>query len=252
MKKKILIFSLASFCAFSTFAQKSNSVRTNLTIGLALGDYNATYEKKLTNKLSVSTRTNFMSRTGIPFGSVFGLDTLNRQFDNLITDISQVNITAGGVRPEFRFHPKGEGLSGGYISIFTSAQFGKLSPIEGKFKRTNSNGDEVTSIASFAPSFSHVGGGIAFGKQWVFGSGVTIDLTFISLGFGVNKLKALGTASDMNEADYENYAKDISNKMISVAGLGPNVSSSADGVLVSLSTFSVVPRILQFGIGFSF
>jgi hypothetical protein len=252
MKKNYILLSLISICAFTTIAQKSNSVRTNLAIGLALGDYNATYEKKLTSKLSISTRTNFMSRKGIPFGSLIGLDTINKQFPSIITDISKIGITGGGVRPEFRFHPKGEGLSGSYFTLFSSAQFGKMAPIEGKFDRTNSNGDPVTSIASFATSFRHVGGGIGFGKQWVFPIGLTIDITWLSIGVAVNKFSIEGTSSDMNEQDYTGYAKQISDKMISIGGIGPKVSSDANGVYISASSVSIVPRIFQFGIGFSF
>ena len=255
MKKTISIAILV--CGTSilpAIAQKSNSVRTNLTAGLAVGDYNATYEKKFTDKISLSTRTNFMSYKGIPFGEYSGFYTFSDAIPGIKSDLRNLGITAGGARPEFRFHRKGQGLSGGYIGLFTSAQFGKTSDLATVYERKNSGGQNVSSDLIFTPSFSYLGGGLSFGKQWVFGSGITIDLTWLSLGFGVSKIQAQASASDMTEQDYADYAAKIEANKLTVGGigLGAKASYDANGVKASLSQITVVPRILQFGIGFSF
>ena len=250
-KKKSLLLAFTVFSTF-VFAQPSNSIRTNLTMGLAIGDYNATYEKKFTDKISLSTRTNFMSFKGIPFGNITGLYASTDSLPNLKSNLRDLKITAGGARPEIRFHRKGGGLSGGYIGIYTTAQFGKSSEIISSYKRTNSNNQEVVSDLMFTPSFSYFGGGLSLGKQWVLGPGITIDITWISLGVGVTKIKTTASASDMTEMDYKQYADDFNASAVSVGNVGPKATYDSEGVSVSVSQIGFVPRILQFGIGFSF
>jgi hypothetical protein len=253
MKKTTLLVCSLVFSSFFSFSQ-GNSIRTNLTLGLAVGDFNATYEKKITDKLSISTRTNYMKTSKFPFADLLNVDDINETFPNILTKFSTLGITGGGVRPEFRFHFKGDGLSGGYFGLYSTAQFGNVSPISAQYKRDDANGNEKISYLSFTPKASYIGGGISLGKQWILGKGFTLDLTLINIGVGMIKLTVEGSGDGISDSEYSEYMSLIEQTSVSFGPvkIGPKAKRTAEGVEVSINQVGVVTRIFQFGFGFSF
>lgn len=134
MKK--LFFSIALLCIIVGANAQNNLIKTN-PIGLALGNFNVTYEKVLNTSSSVLFKGQYMFK-------LLGLD-----------------VNLGGVGVGYRYyitHLKKEVPTGFYVNPQASFSFGSTSDF-----------GESYSATSF-------GIGAEIGYQWVWSSGFTLDL----------------------------------------------------------------------------
>jgi len=135
MKKLIISLALIAL-AFSVHAQ-SNVIKTN-PLGLAFGNFNATYERVLNESSSVLIRGQYMYK-------IFG-----------------VKVNLGGVGLGYRYyitHAKKPVPSGFYVNPQAAFSFGSLDDV---------NGEKV--------SVTTLGIGAELGYQWAWESGFVLDL----------------------------------------------------------------------------
>ena len=141
MKKIILIFAIALFGLNSMKAQDVKGIIKVNPIGFAFGIFNVNYEKPLNEKNSFAIGANYYN-----YGSV--------------------GVSGFGLSGEYRF----------YFSKNTTAPEGLFgAPIVNLSSLSYDNGSNGTETA-----FSF-GGGVKGGYQWVWDSGVALDLYF---GYG--------------------------------------------------------------------
>jgi hypothetical protein len=135
MKKLILSLAFVVL-AFGLNAQ-SNVVKTN-PLGLAFGNFNATYERVLGSSSSILVKGQYMYK-------LFGVE---------------VNLAGGGLGYRYYFtHAKKQVPGGFYINPQVTFAFGS-----------------VTNDANETYSASTVGFGAELGYQWVWESGFVLDL----------------------------------------------------------------------------
>ncbi len=135
--KKLFISLLVVVACFSANAQQKNVVKTN-PFALAIGSFNATYEKTLNSSSSILISGNYMFK-------LFGQD-----------------VTAGGLGVGYRYyftHAKKEIPSGFYVMPEAVLSFGSIK---------DENDLKV--------GFSSFGIGAELGYQWVWSSGFSLDL----------------------------------------------------------------------------
>ncbi len=137
MKKLVLFLAIATF-ALGLSAQPTNIIKTN-PIGLAFGNFNATYEKTLGSSASILIKGQYMYK-------LFGLD---------------VNLAGGGLGFRYYFtHAKKAIPSGFYINPQAVFMYGGIT-------------DEYDGTTYSATT---LGFGAELGYQWVWESGFTLDL----------------------------------------------------------------------------
>lgn len=143
MKK--LIVSLVLLCTITGLSAQSNVIKTN-PLGLAFGNFNASFERVISPSSSVLVQGNY-------WYSVFGSD-----------------VSLGGLGAGYRFyitHAKKEVPAGFYVNPLVSYAFGKK-------KNDNSTSDKASLFSV----------GAALGYQWVWDSGFVLDLN-IGPGYSI-------------------------------------------------------------------
>lgn len=137
-KVKIALVACALVLSMNSFSQEfSNVIKTN-PIGLAFGNFNATYEKVLNTKSSVLFSANYMYK-------LFGED-----------------ISAGGLGAGYRYyftHAKRMVPTGFWVNPEAAFAFGSV--------KTNQGNKANINTISF---------GAQIGYQWAWDSGFTLDL----------------------------------------------------------------------------
>ena len=153
--KKIVLLTLAMLLTFGSFAQdkpvstEKNVLKVN-TLSLFLGTGSIFYERNFSEKLA--------GQLGVGYLNFSGGDT---KFTGLF------------LTPEVRFYPKKNAIDGMYIAPYFRYQ---------KFAAENSEENAEGTLTA-------IGGGLAFGRQWITDSGFTMDL-FFGGHYGDAKVKA--------------------------------------------------------------
>jgi len=159
MKKGLLVILIALFAISNVKAQEASGVIKVNPVGFIFGVFNGTYEKALNEKSSIAVGASYFNW-------------------------SNLNISGFGASAEYRFYfsnnseaPHGmfaapildlESLSYSYKDI-------NVDPVTGEIT-TDSGTDSVFSI----------GGGVKAGHQWIWDSGIALDLYF---GYGYRSAK---------------------------------------------------------------
>jgi len=154
MRKLVVLF-LALALTLSSIAQDNTSVSSEKnvlkvnTLALLLGTGSIFYEHSFSDLTS--------GQLGLGFSSYKIGDT---KMGGLI------------LTPEFRIYPKKDAIDGFYIAPYLRYQ---------KFSLENTS-------SSDKGTFTNMGGGVAFGRQWITNSGFTMDL-FFGGHYGSSKIK---------------------------------------------------------------
>jgi hypothetical protein len=144
MKKTIVVL-LLSVVTFTTFAQNEEPVATEKnvikinTLALIIGTGSVFYERKVSDLASAQ----------------LGVGYLNYKIED--TKFSGLILT-----PECRFYIRKNAIDGFYISPY-------LRYNQYKYENGTDSGEG---------KFTSVGGGVAFGRQWIFKKGFIMDLFF--------------------------------------------------------------------------
>jgi len=154
MKKLMIAFAIVLFGMSSVKAQDYNGIIKVNPIGFAIGVFNVTYEKPLSETSSVTIGASYFNWSNLDISGI-GADLGYRfYFSN--------NTTAP------------EGLFAGPVLSLGSYSY--------DYSTYNGEGDYTTEKQSV---FS-IGGGVKAGYQWVWDSGVALDLYF---GYGYRAAK---------------------------------------------------------------
>ncbi|HUX96132.1 MAG TPA: DUF3575 domain-containing protein [Bacteroidales bacterium] len=143
--KKFIILLLALVLTASSFSQETQKVSSEKnvlkvnTLALIFGTGSIFYERAINDLTSAE----------------LGIGYLNYSFGD--TKFSGFILT-----PEFRIYPRKDALDGFYISPYLRYQNFSL-----ENKATSDKG-----------TLTNMGGGVAFGRQWITKSGFTLDLFF--------------------------------------------------------------------------
>lgn len=144
MKKTVVLFML-SLIAFTSFAQneivvatEKNVLKVN-TLALIIGTGTIFYERKVTDLVSAQ----------------LGVGYLNYSID-------ESKFTGLILTPECKFYIRKDAIDGFYISPY-------LRYNQYKYSQKDETGEG---------SFTSMGGGVAFGRQWIFKRGFIMDLFF--------------------------------------------------------------------------
>lgn len=139
--KRILSLALVLCLTLPLFAQEVNESEKNVL-------------KVNTLSLIVGTGSIFYERhiTDNTAGQM-GVAFLNYKFE-------EVGFSGLILTPEFKYYPKGNACNGFYLAPYLRYQ--NFSAKSGEDKGT----------------YTNFGGGLAFGRQWIMGSGFTMDLFF--------------------------------------------------------------------------
>lgn len=139
--KKLLLIVLACTVMASSFGQKEVSTDKNV--------------------LKVNTLSLFLGT-----GSIFYEHGFSEKISGQL-GVGYLGYKAGGTKfsglfltPEVRFYPKSNAIDGFYLAPYVRYQNLSLTVADGK------------------GSMSSMGGGLAFGRQWITNSGFTMDLFF--------------------------------------------------------------------------
>jgi hypothetical protein len=144
MKKTVVIF-LLSVITFTTFAQNEITVATEKnvikvnTLALIIGTGSIFYERKVTDLASAQ----------------LGVGYLNYKIED--TKFSGLILT-----PECKFYIRKNAIDGFYISPYL------------RYNQYKYKASEATSEGSY----TSVGGGVAFGRQWILRKGFVMDFFF--------------------------------------------------------------------------
>jgi hypothetical protein len=166
--KKILLLILVASLTLSSFGQKETSTEKNV--------------------LKVNTLSLFLGT-----GSIF----YEHGFSDMISGqmgVGYLNYKAGGTKfsglfltPEVRIYAKSNAIDGFYIAPYLRYQ--KLS----------------LAVTGAEGSLSSMGGGLAFGRQWITNSGFTMDLFFGGHYSSANAKATVGEVEQFNVNAFKGF-----------------------------------------------
>ena len=238
-----IIFSLllaAQFFVMPAVAQDDeedrpgrNIFKTNMA-GLALRNYNLTYERMLSKKTSF----NLGFRT-MPSGPVLFKDRILNSIEAAGTpgsvdarnEIESIRMSNFAVTPEIRFYAGKKGYGHGfYFSLFYRYARHEVGNISVDYQ----NNAGATRTATLTGSLTSNTGGFMLGSQWVIANRVALDWWIIGPHFGAGKGTLSGRNSSPISTDDQNSLRtEIANvleavpfvkNVIDVNALGANVS----------------------------
>jgi hypothetical protein len=144
MKKTIVLF-LLSIITFTSFAQSETIVATEKnvlkvnTLALIIGTGSVFYERKVTDLISAQLGVGYLNYT-----------ISDSKFKGLI------------LTPECKFYIRNNAIDGFYISPYL------------RYNQYNYSNSETSGEGKY----TSMGGGVAFGRQWIFKKGFVMDLFF--------------------------------------------------------------------------
>jgi hypothetical protein len=170
--KKVLTLLLAAALVLPLFAQDKSSVSEEKnvlkinTLSLIVATGSLFYERELTEMISGQMGVGYLS---------YSID--ESKFSGLI------------LTPEARFYPKRNAIDGFYLAPYLRYQNFSI-------ENTTSNAEAT---------YSNIGGGVAFGRQWILNSGFTMDL-FFGGHYGSGKISVdSGNPDDFATTNFEGF-----------------------------------------------
>jgi len=159
--KKILMVLVIVLLGFSSVkAQEATGVVKVNPVGFIFGVFNGTYEKPLNEKSSISVG-----------GSFFNWKNLN--------------ISGFGLSAEYRFYFSNNSECPHGMFAAPVLDFGSLSYETSDHYEVNSSGSMVL-VEGGKETVLSIGGGVKAGHQWIWESGIALDLYF---GYGYRSAK---------------------------------------------------------------
>jgi len=245
MKKLIfLCFFVAPFTT-PALAQdgktKPNVIKLNIT-SLFVRNYNITYERGLSRKLSVSLGIRDMPKGDLPFKKQFKKSVKS---DKLNLDQFQLGNFA--ITPECRLYMGKGYMQGFYISLYARyTNFDISAPLQ------FTNKDGTTSQATFIGNVHSYSGGLTFGVEYTLWKILVLDVMI----FGGNYGGCSGTmnANNINppltpgeQQSLQNSINDIKAKPFKITG---QVQSSTQAVINASGPWGGIRTGINLGIRF--
>ena len=197
MKKLMLIIALCPLLSFGQFniLGGKNIIKTNL-MGLAIKNYNITYERSFLRKFSLSLGYRTMPKTNMPKSMAENLDkTLDNEFIKF--DGFQMGNTA--ITAELRFYVGLKRMGGFYIApYYRNATFDLTIPVK--------NLNDASNTINLSGKIKSSSLGLLLGKQWILGKFVVLDFWILGGHYGSSKgsleangITNYGTPEELNQ-----------------------------------------------------
>jgi len=161
MKKLLVVFAIVLFGMSSMKAQEATGIVKVNPIGFIFGVFNATYEKPLNEKSSISLGANFYN------------------WKNL-------NLSGMGLNAEYRFYFSNNSDAPHGMFAAPVLSLGSLSYDMPETVDYNYETGEATTKKAHKETLMSFGGGVKAGHQWIWDSGIALDLYF---GYGYRAAK---------------------------------------------------------------
>jgi hypothetical protein len=212
-----------------------NIIKTNVA-GLALRNYNLTYERMLSKKTSFN-----LGFRSMPSGPVLFKDMIINSIEEQGTstnldarkEVESIRMSNFAVTPEIRFYAGKRGYGHGfYFSLFYRYARHELGNISVDYE----NNAGSTSTATLTGSLTSNTGGFMLGSQWVIGKRVVLDWWILGPHFGVGKGTLTGTNSTpISSADQSSLRTELEDVLDAVPFVKNVIDVNANGAKVSLS-----------------
>lgn len=224
-------------------SEKRNLLKWNLS-SLALKNYHFTYERGLSNHLSVSISYRFMPKGNLPYESqvrdiISGSNINYNQF--------QMGNTA--ITPQLNWYLGKGNLKGFYVAPYARfANFDISAPIS--YNKTV-NGQNVTAYADFSGTISSTSGGLLFGVQANLSKSIVLDIWLIGAHYGNSKGDMVFTSptplTSLEQTSLQQSLNDISADPFKFTS-----TVNANGAQIKSDGPWAGVRGLGFGLGFRF
>jgi hypothetical protein len=221
-----------------------NIVKINLS-SLTLSNYSFTYERGLSNHVSVSLGFRFMPKGQLPYLS---------QIKNLVND-NTFNFDAAQVgntsfTPEVRFYMGKGRMRGFYIAPYARfSSFDMSLPVN---YSTTVSGFTVTKQALFNGTVTSFSGGLMFGMQYPLSRRLVLDIWLVGGHYGSSNGNALATITPpMTPQEQAALQQQLSNISIDPFKVTGQVTSSTSATMTSTGPWAGV-RALGLNLGFRF
>jgi len=245
MKKLIL------FCFFfvpfiiTAYAQtnnkKPNAVKLNVT-SLFVRNYNISYERSLSRRLSVSLGIRDMPKGDLPFKKEFKKSVKS---DKLNLDQFQLGNFA--ITPEMRIYMGKGYMHGFYISIYGRyANFDVSAPLQ----FNNKNG--TTSQATFVGSVHSYSGGLSFGVQYTFWKILVLDVMIMGGNYGgcSGTINANNITPPLSAQEQQNLQQSINTINAKPFNISGQVLSSTQAVINASGPWGGIRTGINLGVRF--
>lgn len=212
-----------------------NLFKTNLA-GLALRNYNITYERMLSKKTSFS-----LSYRTMPSGPVLFKERIISSINDGGTpgsidaqrEVESIRMGNMAVTPEIRFYAGRKGYGHGfYFSLFYRYAKHEIGNISVDYK-DNAGANRTATLTGSLTSNT---GGFMLGSQWIIGRRVALDWWILGPHFGVGKGTLSGTnSSPISSTDQNSLRTELENVLEAVPFVKNVIDINANGAKVSLS-----------------
>jgi hypothetical protein len=237
-----LCFLLAG-CYFTPQAQgnKPNDVKLNIT-SLVVRNYHLTYERELSNRLSVGLGVRYMPKGDLPFKKQF-----RKSIKSDKVDLDAFQLGNFALTPECRIYMGKGHMHGFYISVYGRyTSFDVTAPIQ--FDASDGTTHEVL----FDGKVNSFSGGIMFGMQYTLWKVVVLDIMLLGGHYGgcsgtlnANNINPPLTAQDQKTL-YHNL-NDINAKPFHISG---QILSSTQAVIKASGPWAGLRSGIDVGIRF--
>lgn len=203
MKKVLVLLSLIAFADLS-HAQK-NILKTNL-VSLALNNYNLTYERALSKKISISASYRTMPKGGAPLKKYIEDYVGRNDFEINSFELGNTAITL-----ESRLYLGRKTLNGFYLSPYLRyTDYAFVFPITHP-QNISSGGAVNNPPILLSGNVQALCGGFMMGVQTNLSKKLVLDVTIIGAHYGKSKgvLTAKNISPALTGTDYDDFVKTI-------------------------------------------
>lgn len=270
MKKLSLIVLVVAgvMCGKSIMAQ-DQIIKLDLA-NLSLGEIRLNYEYVINENQSVMLKTGGMIPHKIP-SFIYNASQVEAEYGGE-SDLKS-NMGAFNIALEYRFYPSSPTPNAFYIAPYiryTKYNFStsvlyedELTETEYQDMETDAqdhaeplpNGNyNMKGHGLFSGAFKRVGGGVAFGYQWIFNNDITLDWTIIGLGVeSWNVAIEAKNVTDGYDPDLEQWTENINNESEDFFMIGNKIDVTTHSDYVEVSVPLTVPSIYGgISIGYAF
>lgn len=218
-----------------------NIVKLNVT-SLIFRNISLQYERILGPKISVALGVRWMPNGKLPFaGSVQSL--LSHDDVEVRDFLDQTKVNAFAITPEFRyyFRTAGRGL---YIAPFLRYETFNLTsnyPLEIEGRKYD---------LDFDGRFNRFGLGALFGWQIRITDNINLDWWIVGPYIASSKLSIHADGFEIDQADYDQYVKDVNDFNVNMPGLKTEVVAERDHASITASGWT--PFVHAFGLSFAY
>jgi len=203
MKKTLLSLLLFGFLG-TTYSQK-NTLKTNL-FGLALNNYNITYERAITKKISISAGYRMMPKNTSPLKSY-----IEKYVDRNDFEINSFKLGNTAITLEGRIYLGKKTLHGFYFSPYLRyTDYGFDFPITHP-QNISSNGTINNPPILLSGNLKALCGGLMIGIQSNLSKKLVLDITIAAIHFGksTGALTANNITPALDSTDLQSFQKTI-------------------------------------------